>query len=319
MHNNNELRFKNLSEAGAGWCHRWQSAAVLRVGGEDALAFLQGQFSQDLRLGGGTAGAGRAVYGLWLTHKGRVLADSFALVAGPTEVWLVSYFSTASDIGAHLEKHIVADDVTIEDHTAEWGGLALGGNDAAAWLRANIGVEPPGVGGFARTDGGGLVFRGRRGADESWEWLAPAGALPACDPSPAIAASERERMRLAAGVPAVPTDIGPGDLPHEGGLDAAAVSYTKGCFVGQEVMARLRTGTIRRQLVRVRGAGEPPPCGAALFQGVKKVGELRSTCADGPDGWLGLGLFTLLHLDTAAPLASAPEAKPEIRLSGDTP
>jgi folate-binding protein YgfZ len=309
------MNSKNLCAPGADWGCFWRPAAVLRVGGEDALAFLQGQFSQDLRFGGGAASAGRVAHGLWLTHKGRVLADSFALVAGPAEVWLVSYFSVAADIRAHLEKHIVADDVAIEDRTADWHGLAVGGASATAWLRTNTGAEPPGAGSFARAAGGGLVLRGRRGTGESWEWLAPVSAVfPSEGAPPKISAAVLERMRLAAGVPAVPADIGPGDLPHEGGLDADAVSYTKGCYVGQEVMARLRTGTIRRRLTRVRGPGTPPSRGAALFQGAKKIGELRSTCPDDAGGWIGLALLTLLQLDAAAPLAPAPDAAATIRL-----
>ena len=140
-------------------------------------------------------------------------------------------------------------------------------------------------------------------------------AFPPDHPRPEISAAELERIRIAAGVPAVPADIGPSDLPHEGGLDAPAVSYTKGCYVGQEVMARLRTGTIRRRLARVRGPGEPPPSGTPLFQGAQKVGELRSTCADGAGGWLGLALLTLLRLDVNAPLAPAADAAATVSLT----
>jgi folate-binding protein YgfZ len=309
------INSKNLCETGAGWGGFWRPAAVLRAHGEDARAFLQGQCSQDLLSAGGAAGVERAVHTLWLTPKGRVLADSFVLVAGPAEVWLVSYFSPAAELRAHLEKHIVADDVMIEDCTADWHGLALGGDGAAVWLRARAGTEPPGAGSFARATNG-FVFRGRRCAGESWEWLTPAPvALPADGALAAVSADTLERMRLADGVPAVPADIGPGELPHEAGLDAAAVSYTKGCYVGQEVMARLRTGTIRRRLARVRGTGTPPPRGTALFQGAKKVGELRSTCADSAGDWLGLALLTLLQLDAAAPLAPAPDSAATIRLA----
>jgi folate-binding protein YgfZ len=307
---------KYLPKDSEGWCHRWRPAAVFRVGGEDALTFLQGQFSQDLRFDGAAAAAGWAPYGLWLTHKGRVLADSFALVSGPKEVWLVSYFSRATEIRAHLEKHIVADEVELEDHTAEWRGLALGGEGAMEWLRGHTGTTPPAAGHFTRVPGGGLVFCGRRGAEESWEWLAPGPIFPPVGAAhQEISAVAMERMRLVAGVPAVPADIGLGDLPHEGGLDGMAVSYTKGCYVGQEVMARLRTGTIRRRLVRLRGPGEPLPSGAALFQGGKRVGELRSSCADGTDGWMGLALLTLLGLDQMAALAVTPEAAENVHLT----
>lgn len=313
------IESNNFSEPNADWSHVWRPTAVLRASGEDARAFLQGQFSQKLPAGETTISSGHVAYGLWLAAKGRVLADSFALVGGPAEVWLVSQFSAAADIRAHLEKHIVADDVVIEDRTADWHGLALGGDSAAAWLRANAGEELPGAGEFAHASGGGFIFPGRRGAGESWEWLAPISSVfPTKGVPPEISAAALERMRITAGVPAVPTDIGPSDLPHEGGLDADAISYTKGCYVGQEVMARLRTGTIRRRLLHVRGPAEPPTRGTALFQGGKKVGELRTTCADGTGGWFGLALLTLLNLDSAAPLAPAPNAAATIVLTDKT-
>jgi folate-binding protein YgfZ len=280
------------------------------VRGEDALVFLQGQFSQDLR--SAEAGQQPAAYGLWLNHKGRVLADSFALVAGPAQVWLVSYFSAAAEIRAHLESHIIADDVTVEDCTASWRGLALGGAGARTWLGERRSVP----GKFARV-GVGFVFCGRRGAEENWEWLAPVTSPPppADDAPLEISAAMLEQTRLAAGVPAVPADLGPGDLPHEGGLDTVAVSYTKGCYLGQEVMARLRTGKIRRRLARVAGAGAPPaPLPAPLFQGAKKVGELRSAAADGAGGFLGLAMLTLLGLDPTSQLATAADATPAISL-----
>ncbi len=302
------MNLDNFPPSPKAWSHAWVPAAVLRVGGGDALEFLQGQFSQDLRPAGVVQ---PAAYGLWLTHRGRVLADSFALVAGPKEVWLIGYYSAAEKIRAHLESHIIADDVTVEDRTAGWRGLALGGATARDWL----GERCPTPGGFARV-GHGFIFSGRRGAEKNWEWLAPTeSSPPACDALPEISSVVLERMRLAAGVPSVPMDIGPGDLPHEGRLDAIAVSATKGCYLGQEVMARLRTGKIRRHLVRVAGA-EPPPARlpAPLSQGGKIIGELRSAANDGAGGFLGLAMLTLLGLDPVALLSSAPDSPPAIRL-----
>jgi folate-binding protein YgfZ len=117
-----------------------------------------------------------------------------------------------------------------------------------------------------------------------------------------------ERLRIAAGIPQVPHDIGPGELPNEGGLDEVAVAYTKGCYLGQEVMARLKAmGTVRRRLVRVRAAGRTPPAvPMALLQGEKRVGELRSVVADGAGGFIGLALLTKLGLDPLLPLAPEP-------------
>lgn len=282
---------------------RYRPAACLRVTGSDALAFLQGQFTQELRPEHGPA----AAYGLWLNQKGKVLADSFVLRIGPGELWLFSYASPASVIRERLEAYIIADDVAVEDLTPGWSGLVAVGPAAAAWLATQAGPLPPAQG-FSRA-GGGFVFRGRRGVVESWEWLTPVEmAAPAG--APELAPADLERLRIAAAVPAVPADLGPADLPNEGGLDAAAISYTKGCYLGQEVMARLKAmGQVRRRLLRVAARLAPTPaCPAPLFQGTRKVGELRSAVDDGEGGALGLALLTLLGLDAGAPLSLSPGA-----------
>src|SRR4051794_18742813 len=100
---------------------RWKPACWLRVTGEDAFTFLQGQFTNDLR----ELERSAAVYGLWLTLKGKVLADSFILKAqAPAGFWIGSYFSPAAVIQQRLDSYIIADDVQIEDVTGEWAGLS---------------------------------------------------------------------------------------------------------------------------------------------------------------------------------------------------
>ncbi len=297
---------KNLPENGL-W-HRLQApAAWLRVQGEDAFDFLQGQFTQDLR----SEEPNQLRYGLWLNEKGRVQADSFALVVGRRDIWLCSYFAPAAALRERLERFIVADDVVIEDHTADALMLTLGGEGAAEWLQAQIG-ELPVPGKFAAS-GTGFLFRGRRDTAETWEWIGP--ALPPPTGSREVSSGWLEQRRILAGISAVPQDIGPADLPNEGGLEAAALSYTKGCYLGQEVMARLRTGRVRRRLARVSGPGEPPADRPApLFQGGKRVGELRSASAEATGGWRGLALLTLLGLEPGQPLAFAASAASDIRL-----
>src|SRR3954467_6753383 len=106
------------------------------------------------------------------------------------------------------------------------------------------------------------------------------------------------RRRIAAGIAAVPADVGPGELPNEGGLDAEAISYTKGCYLGQEVMARLKSmGQLRRRLLRVQGIGETyPALPAPVFAGSRQVGELRSAVRNGTGGWTGLAMVSLLQV-----------------------
>jgi folate-binding protein YgfZ len=266
--------------------HRYQPACVLWVEGHDAATFLQGQFSNDL--GGLEPGGG--AYGLWLDRRGRVVADSHVVrAAGGAGYWVASVSSPAADVMRRLGDFIIADDVTLEDRTAGWRALALVGDGAGAWL----GEQPR----------DGLVLRGRRSARESWEWMLPGTALAGAEAAVAGARplqwEELEGMRIDAGLASVPRDIGPGDLPNEGGLEAATVSYSKGCYLGQEVMARLRgRGTVRRALVRVGGRGAPPPLPAALWRGGQASGELRSAVAAGAGGYRGLAI---VPVGSAAP------------------
>jgi len=255
-------------------------SCVLRATGPDAPVFLQGQFTNDL----GKMTTGGSAYGLWLDRRGRVVADS-QVVRGPSEgeYFIVSGRSDPAALSEHLRAHIIADEVEVGDETGAWRGLALLGAGTGAWLAS------------ARRPG--FFFPGRRSRDENFEWIVPAAdwaeaesavsGLGALEP-PAV-----ELLRIRAAIPSVPADIGPADIPNEGGLDAEAISYSKGCYLGQEVMAKVKAlGRVRRKLVRVRGAGEPPPLPAALWRGEERAGDLRSAARDG-GGFEGLALVAV--------------------------
>lgn len=280
--------------------HSGKTAAVLRVTGEDAANFLQGQFTNDLR---GLRAAG-AVYGLWLNQKGKVVADSFVIAgAAAGEFWIVSYHAAAAVLRARLEDYIIADDVSVEDVTTEWTGLTLLGAGVVAW--------------FAQAPRVGLSFPGRRTSGETLEWIFPLSALPNARAQLAgwaeIDGVAMERQRIAAGLPAVPADIGPADLPGEGGLEPVTISYTKGCYLGQEVMARLKSmGQVRRRLLRVRGPGAAPQRPAALWQGGRQIGELRSAVDLAEGGFIGLAMVSLVSWQPAQPLALEVAGAPEI-------
>jgi len=205
-------KFYKFSGADAGWMCGFRAAACLHVTGEDALTFLQGQFTQELR----SAAEAPVAYGLWLNQKGKVLADSFVLREAADSVWIISCSSAAAVIKERLKAYVIADDVVIEDVTAERAGVTVGGPEAEAWLVREAGGVPA-AGEFLKATGGGWVFRGRRGV-ESFEWVRPAGATALAGLSD-VAEEELERARIAAGVPRVPQDIGVGDPPNEGGLD----------------------------------------------------------------------------------------------------
>ena len=279
----------------------YRPACLLRVTGGDAATFLQGQFTNDLR----NLGPGRAVYGLWLNRKGRVIADSHVIEAPDGGgYWVASVASPAAVLARHLGDHIIADEVEIADETASWRGVALLGEGAGGWL----GLEPR----------PGMFFPGRRSAAESWEWLARESdserVAAALSGARVLGAGEIELMRIESAVPAVPADIGPADLPNEGGLDAQAISYSKGCYLGQEVMARVRaSGRVRRTLVRVRGAGPAPALPAGLWRGDTREGELRSAAALG-GGFVGLALLSLGAASAGGALSSAPGGPPAVEV-----
>jgi hypothetical protein len=232
------------------------------------------------------------------------------------EFRLVSIASPAAVIGPRLEEYIVADDVVLTDETAQFHGLALVGGRAQDFIERIFGIVPS-RGHFVQADGI-LVFSGRRASEENYEMLGPEngitalrqklGALGAREAT----AAEMEFARIAAGLPSVPQDIGPGDLPNEGGLEDAAISYTKGCYLGQEVMARLKNlGQVRRRLHVIRGTGTAPQAPGEIYQGGKKIGQIRSVAANGNE-FAALAMLSLVNFDPAAGLSSAPESEPSM-------
>ncbi|MEO7797982.1 MAG: hypothetical protein ABIY47_09690, partial [Opitutaceae bacterium] len=244
-------------------------------------------------------------------HKGRVLADSFVHRGLPAvEFFISSYFSPAAAIQDRLEAYIIADDVVIENLTERWRAISLVGPSVEEVL-ASLSPDM-------------ITFRGRRTQAGSLEIFFPADKQPRMCAEllnkgfTEISASEIERLRITDGVPAVPQDIGPNELPNEGGLESSAISYTKGCYLGQEVMARLKAmGQVRRRLLCVRGSAETPALPAPLFLGDRKVGELRSAVSSENGGFIGLALLSLLQVKSGSILSFSPAGAPLVYVKGE--
>ncbi len=260
--------------ASVGW------GCVVEVTGEDAAEFLQGQFSQELKEGR----AERVPYGFWLTRTGKVQGDSWVVRAGAGRYVLLSRGLKAAALMARLEHHIIADDVYLTDQTAQWHAAWYAGGEAMRCMaEAEAALE---------VGGEGWVVRERVGM--------PGGSgycLTRSEPRPPeglteLTEAELERIRILAGVPRVPVDLGENDLPQEGGFERAGVNFTKGCYLGQEVMARIQaTGRVRRRLVQVAGEGTMPTGeGEALFLDGRQVGTLRSRAANDDGGWQGIAM-----------------------------
>lgn len=262
----------------------YEMAAHLIISGEDASDFLQSQFSNDLR----PFAFGQTTYGLWLDAKGKVVADSWVRCEGPERLRVFSEHCPAELIKEKLERHIVADDVEIEV-LAEAPALGV------------LGVLPDSWG-----EGGdeALVLPGRRSLEPSREYVFTSGeareTFMRSNEAELITEGQIQLHRLEAGVPMVPAEIGPGELPGEGGLERDAIAFNKGCFLGQEVVARMHhVGQARRGLYLMRGRGpvaESPQI--LLNEEGKTLGELRTAYPNG-EGWLGVALLKRRHLSTA--------------------
>jgi folate-binding protein YgfZ len=154
-------------------------------------------------------------------------------------------------------------------------------------------------------------------AGPNWEWLYPVGGdETAMQYDGQIGFVESEQLRIEALIPSVPRDVGSEDLPNEGGLDRDAISYTKGCYLGQEVMARLKTmGRVRRKLMRLSGRRAPPEVlPAPLFADGKRIGELRSA-APAEDGFVGLAMISLLGLGQRKLLGLSPDGPADLAIT----
>lgn len=242
-----------------------QPGAVLRFTGEDHFDFLQGQGSADLR---GPAGICR--YCLWLDFKGRVLADSFVLRESEETVLLVSYASPADKLIAKFDRHIIADDVEIEDLTSQFKLISYRETQNATAALDELGMQQPGEGGFAKAGDSIYAFRGRRLGNQTLDLMVPV-ANDCVDPAGSMSEGEAESCRLADGVPLLPRDCPEESInPLELNI-FSALSFDKGCYLGQEVVARVhRLGRTTRRLVKVEageGASEPLPVHLELSEG----------------------------------------------------
>ncbi len=253
--------------------YRYIPKTVVRAVGPDAQSFLQGQFTQELR----QLKDGQGAYGLWLNQKGKVLADSYIIRQSVDNYLLVSEGSPEETVLARLHDYLIADEVELVAETGAW----------EAWV-GEPGAEVP-IGTWR------LGFP--RGGD-GVEWLGARTAEAVTDLA-SVEGQAWELRRVRAGWPRIPEELGEGDLPQEAGLEAVAISFSKGCYLGQEVMARLQAmGQVRRRLRRVAGQGERPKRGGELIVAGRRVGEIRAAVAVG-SGWEGLAMLSDLILGEA--------------------
>jgi len=254
----------------------------LALSGADAVEFLNGQVTNELA----TLGAGQGRYAAFLTHKGKMLGDVRVLaVPGQhgLELLLDTERAALQDLFDMIRRYKVGYRVELEKRTLESGLVSLIGPRAAELSGAELGAEEhanaqaaiDGVEVLAvRTDCGvDLICRSEQTAGLTGA-LRARGALP-------VGEAAAECVRIESGRPRFGIDIDDSVIPQEAGLNERAVSFTKGCYVGQETVARLYYKGKPNRHLRGLLLSAPAACGEALALGERPVGHVASA-ADSP-------------------------------------
>lgn len=253
----------------------WPSSS-LRVTGADRVDFIHGQMTGDLR----RAPTPGLVPSAFLNVKGQI--EQYARVyRRPEDLYLHLAAGEASALEARLKKYIIFDQVTLENLTETLSTLHIWDEtQLPGWNAAGADAQQFDLAGH--TVLGGRVNRtGRSGVDLHF-LTAQASAVQAALPGPARPLAELEAARIQAGIPDVSADHFQGTLLQEVGLDIGgplpSISYRKGCYVGQEIMARLEArGNTRYHLARLRG--EHLPAHTDIELNGKTVGQTGAVAA----------------------------------------
>lgn len=272
----------------------------IAVAGRDRASFLQGLLTNDVQ----SLAPGEGCYSAWLTPQGRMLTDMHVL-QGDTMILLDVPLGTAAATLARLDQFLFAEDVQLASLADSLTGVWVHGPTAAATLErlvdgaAEIGSWPDyrhaplGFNGspvvVARIDQldvpGFCVFL---------EPVREAALVAALTAAGAVLASPDaiEIARVEAGYPLFGVDMTEETIPLEAGIEARAISTTKGCYVGQEIIIRVLhrgQGRVAKKLVALRVQGAPPARGARILAGERDVGAVTSAAVSPRFGAIALG------------------------------
>ena len=258
---------------------------LLRVAGSDRRTFLHALLTNDVE----TLAAGKGTYAAYLTPQGRMISDMTVIETGG-EVLMQVERSVAGPLAERLDKLVFSEDVRISDLTPSSAQLSVLGPTALDIVERGIGRSLLRLRNRYDNTGessGSLVVM----LDDSW-------AIPRCDllilDGEAANIKSRlaeegavptnletiEVLRIEAGQPRFGIDMTTDTIPLEAGLEASAISFTKGCYVGQEVIVRVLHrghGRVARRLVGlVLEDGPTPARHDPILAGGAEVGKVTS-------------------------------------------
>lgn len=302
-----EQDFRHIVEGAA--AGSVQPRDQVAVAGRDRASFLQGFLTNDVE----ALRPGAGCYAAWLTPQGRMMTDMHVLESDGMMLLDLPAFTAEATL-ARLDQFHFTEDVTLSSLGGSLTSLWLHGPRAAAVLETAIqgaaGLdswvpyqhqplqfqgEPVVV---ARIDQLGVpgycVFLPPAAQDALWAALAAAGAA-------AVGQEAIDAARIEAGYPIFGLDMKEDTIPLEAGIQDRAISLTKGCYVGQEVIIRVLHrghGRVAKRLVGLAIDGPLPAAGAAIAAGDREVGRVTSAAVSPRAGTVALGY---VHRDFAAP------------------
>jgi tRNA-modifying protein YgfZ len=282
---------------------------VVRVFGEQARRMLNGLVTNRVA----PLDGGRAVYTFVLTPKGRPVAEGRLLPAADG-AWFDVPVACLEGLEAHLRKYLPPIYARFEVEASIRRMALVGPRADAAIVRAAADlawpdltpadVEPLQVVEAPEASTAGLPRLVRRepvegsgfdlyvAADSASEWREALLDAAEAEGGRAVGGEAREILRVELGIPAYGPEIGPDVLPQETGQEGRAVSLEKGCYTGQEVVARIHyRGRVNRHLrgLSFEGAERPPPAGSDLRRGDRTVGFVTTPAHSPRYGPIALG------------------------------
>ncbi len=243
--------------------HLTGKRTFLRLSGADRERFLNGQVTNDVR----KARPDAAIYALITTAKGKIEADAFISPIPGEEAFLIDVpRELGEELYARLDRYIIADDAVLEDVSERYHlAHVLGDADLDSDLEV---------------DGGTWRREANRYGPPGRDFISAGAPLFAQNPEkPGLTRDDAENLRIAHGIAAWGSELGPDVLPQEANLQDRAIDFHKGCYIGQEVISRIKSaGKVNRRLVAM--AAVEADCavraGWELRQGGKSAGKVTS-------------------------------------------
>lgn len=285
--------------------------ATFKLTGPDRVRYLNAIVTNNVQ----ALGEGHGTLALLLNPQGRILAE-LEIYGMKEELLVRTHASVREAMAATLDKYIIMDDVTLEDATDTMGSMAIEGPRAGAIIAEATGLSLEGFSELATARvsvGGARCVMARRShfGGPGAEFIAPReqvavlwkqlhGSVHAEHGAP-IGMKALNTLRLEAGVPWFPADFNDTVIPHEAALEGTYISFTKGCYTGQEIVERVRSrGHVNRRRVALEfSVAEPPAFATRLFAEGKEIG-LVTSAAFSPAARTAIGMGYVRREQTPA-------------------